>query len=246
MNTMLAKSGDKGNAMTVEKAALCGIEQHAVLYALLVREALGHGKAGDKAARDATARYGRERGARMAQKAIANGDELTRANYRLYKEWRPPQEGLMVPGPVPQKTPSFITQQVRCEWAESWKRHGLREFGKMYCRYVDRYLCRGWSEDYEVQITTLLSEGDDRCTFDWGYALTPELEKELSQKSAVLGDKYARNFDYHTGHLLHAMTSEFTEQLGAKAGETICSAALKAFEKKFGKDCAVVIQETFP
>ncbi|SBW00641.1 conserved hypothetical protein [uncultured delta proteobacterium] len=232
--------------MTTGTTALCGIEQHAVLYALLIREALKHGAAGDKAARDATARYGRERGARMAQKAIADNEPLTRPAYRLYKEWQPPRQGLMVPGPVVQKTPSFITQQLRCEWAESWKRHELAEFGKMYCRYVDRYLCRGWSEDYEVNITTLLSEGDDRCTFDWGYALTPELEKELAEKSAALGTKYVKDFDYHTGHVLHALSSEFAEQLGAATGAAIRAAALKAFEEKFGKQCVDAIQRAFP
>ncbi len=227
-------------------APLCGIEQHAVLYGLFVREALKYGKGGDKAARDATARYGRERGARMAQKALANGDELTRPNYRVYKEWRPPREGLMVPGPVVRKTPSFVTQQFRCEWAESWKRHGLADFGKMYCRYVDRYLCRGWSEDYEVTITTLLSEGDDRCTFDWGFAMTPELEAELAEKSAAAGERYVRDFDYHTGHLLHAMASEFTEQLGPETGAAIRDAALADFTAKFGRDCAERIQRAFP
>ena len=224
----------------------CGIEHHAVLYALFVREALKFGPAGDKAARDATARYGRERGARMAQYAIANGDALTKPNYRLYKEWRGPKDGLTVPGPVVAKSPSYISQVLRCEWVEHWKRHGLLDWGKMYCRYVDRYLCRGWTEDYEVTITSLLSEGDDRCTFDWGYELTPELENTLAEKSAAIGERYVRDFDYHTGHLLHAMASELTEQLGPEKGEAIRAAVLGEFAEKFGAVRAASIQKAFP
>ena len=232
--------------MTKEQTALCGIEQHAVLYALLVREALdNYGAAGDKAVRDAASRYGRERGARMAQRAIANGDELSKPNYALYKEWVAPQEGLMEVG-VGQKSPAYITLRYRCEWTESWKRHGLLGYGKMYCRYVDRYLCRGWSEDYEVNITTLLSEGDAMCTFDWGFEMTPEVEAHLAKRRSALGNGHVRDFDYHTGHLLHAMTSEFTEQLGKDAGDAIRKNALAAFEEKFGKACSEAMQQAFP
>jgi hypothetical protein len=233
-----------------ESAVVCGIEHIAVLYALFVREAYACGNAGEKAVRDATSRYGRERGARMAQKAIADGVERNRANYLLYKEWAPPRKGLMIPGPVQQKKPEFITTNVRCEWTESWKRHGLLEYGKLYCRYVDRYLCRGWAEGsaaegFEVHITTLLSEGDDRCTFKWGYEMTPELEAELEAQAAVIGSRHVRDFDYHTGHLLHAMSSELTEQLGAEKGGGIRKAVLDAFTAKFGKTCVRAIMTAF-
>ena len=35
------------------------------------------------------ARYGRERGSRMAQRCLADGRPLTMLNYRCYSEWRP-------------------------------------------------------------------------------------------------------------------------------------------------------------
>ena len=232
--------------MTTEQASICGIEQHAILYALLVREAVEqYGKAGDKAVRDASSRYGRERGARMAQKAIARGDELSKPNYSLYKEWEPPQEGMMIMGPV-KKSPEFVTTRVRCEWTECWKRHGLLDYGKMYCRYVDRYLTRGWSEEYEVNITSVLSEGAEQCVFNWGFEMTPEVEAHLAKRKEALGGRYVRNFDYHVGHLLHAMTNEFTEQLGPEAGRAIREAVLAAFVEKFGEACRDAMLRAFP
>jgi hypothetical protein len=227
-------------------SAFCGIEQHAVLYALLVKEAIERfGKAGEKAACDATARYGRERGARMAQRAIANGDDLTLPNFRLYKEWRAPKEGLMEHGAVT-KSPSYTFTVTRCEWNESWRKHGLIEYGKMYCSYVDRYLYKGWSEQYELIIHKLLSTGDDICSFDWGFEMTPEIETYLDKKRASYGDRYARDFDYHAGHVLHALCSEFSEQLGAEKSAEIRKAALKQFEEKFGKECVQALLAAFP
>ncbi|GHV55678.1 hypothetical protein FACS1894206_10090 [Deltaproteobacteria bacterium] len=97
-----------------------------------------------------------------------------------------------------------------------------------------------------MTITSLLSEGDDKCTFDWGFEMTPEVEAELARKSAEFGNRYIRNFDFHAGHLLYAMTREYAEQLGTEAGDAIRKAALTAFEEKFGKECSEAMQRAFP
>ena len=66
----------------------CQIEHHAVLYALLEKEAVEQaGEEGRKAMYEATARYGRERGARMRQNAEKFGDEPNAFSYLAYGEW---------------------------------------------------------------------------------------------------------------------------------------------------------------
>lgn len=60
----------------------CKIEHHAILFALLAKEAiLECGDVGKEAILEGMTTYGNERGARMAANALAHGDELnTMAN----------------------------------------------------------------------------------------------------------------------------------------------------------------------
>ena len=64
------------------------IEEHAILYALLVKCAKEfYGEAGWDASIQGTILYGTERGQRMARRCLADGRRLTPNNYLLYTEW---------------------------------------------------------------------------------------------------------------------------------------------------------------
>jgi hypothetical protein len=76
--------------------------------------------------------------------------------------------------------------------------------------------------------------------------MTPEIEAYQDKKKALYGDSLTRDFDYHTGHLLHALGSEFSEQLGAEKSAEICKAALEQFEEKFGGECVQALKAAFP
>ena len=64
------------------------MEEHAVLYALLVKAARElYGDKGELANVEGTIQYGRERGRRMALRALKDGEDLSPKNYLLYSEW---------------------------------------------------------------------------------------------------------------------------------------------------------------
>ena len=65
----------------------CKIEHHAVLFALLAKRAIEEcGDQGREAILAGMTAYGNERGMRMAENALAHGDELTTMTNQAYGE----------------------------------------------------------------------------------------------------------------------------------------------------------------
>jgi hypothetical protein len=223
----------------VEKAT-CVIEHHAVLYGLLAKEAICQGLEARCALGVATARYGWERGQRMAQYAKEEGVEATMPTYAIFKEWRPPALGQMVPGQT-LKSPHYVTTVCRCQWVETWKKYGLLEYGKTYCLYVDKNLVKGFNPALELDIPALQSFGDPCCIFNWGYERDANTELALSTLQTKIGEKYVRDFDYHTAHLYSSIYKSLKEQLGVQ-GQEICHRAMEQFVKLFGEPYRKAIQ----
>ena len=105
------------------------IEQHATLFALLSRQAITlAGEAGKEAILKGMTKYGNERGARMAKRALANGEELTTMTNQAYGEWKPDYAGQMDFGTV-RTEPTLQTYIAKCAWCDAWKKHDLLEYG---------------------------------------------------------------------------------------------------------------------
>jgi Arc/MetJ family transcription regulator len=227
------------------KDVACTMEHHGVLYALLAREAIRRcGKEGEKALVDGTVKHAVERGTRMRQHAVSNGDTLERNNYRLYREWPDQGPGKMVPGPT-QYSPSYITSITRCEWVEVWKKHGLSEYALYFCEHMDKNLYQAFHEDFVVEVPTLIPRGDAMCTFDWGFEMTESMREEFDRKRTAFGDKFTRDFTFHTGHVLRTVGETLVAQLGDK-GQDAYDAATFEFIKRFGSDYLIAAEKAFP
>ncbi|SBW00636.1 conserved hypothetical protein [uncultured delta proteobacterium] len=227
------------------KEVTCTMEHHGVLYGLLAREAIRRcGEAGKKALVDGTVKHATERGKRMRQNALDNGDELARNNYRLYREWPDQGPGKMVPGPT-QYSPSYVTSITRCEWVEAWKKHGLLEYGLYFCENMDKNLYRAFNEDFVVEVPTLIPLGHEQCTFDWGFEMTEPMRAEFDRKRAAFGTTFTKDFTFHTGHVLRTVGGEIIAQLGEK-GQDAYDAATFEFIKRFGSDYLTAAEKAFP
>lgn len=161
----------------------CKIEHHAILFALLAKEAiLECGDVGKEAILEGMTTYGNERGARMAANALAHGDELNTMANQAYGEWKPDYEGQMEFGQL-RTQPTLQTYVSKCAWCDAWKKHNLTEYGKYYCVNVDNAVYQGFRSDFVcTPTTTSLSWGGERCEFDWGYPLTDEENELLAAK----------------------------------------------------------------
>lgn len=214
----------------------CGIEHHAVLFALLSKYAYERcGETGRSAILNGMTQYGMERGKRMAENAISDGEELTVLSNQLYGEWTPSPEDQMESGFL-QTEPTLQTYVTRCPWCDAWKKHNLLEYGKYYCVNVDKAVFRGFREDFTCTVLSKqLSFGGTRCEFDWQEPLTASDIKQLEKKKKQLGTSRTKDFNFHTAHLYYSLKRELIHALG-DIGEIIAEDAKKEYIQRFGQE----------
>lgn len=223
----------------------CKIEHHAVLFAFLSKHAIELcGDNGKEAILSGMTIYGNERGARMAANALAHGDELNTMTNQAYGEWKPDYDGQMVFG-VLQTEPSLQTYISKCAWCDAWAKHGLTEYGKLYCVNVDNAVYQGFRPDFVcTPISTSMSWGGRECTFDWGHPLTPDDVAELAEKKKALGTSCMKDFNFHTAHLLHTISKTLIEKLGEN-GQKAVDLALEDYTSAFGSEYLDVLKGTY-
>ena len=231
--------------MSDNKEVICKIEHHAVMFALLSKNIIEQfNENGKEAILKAMTKYGNERGARMAQNALKNGDELTVMTNQAYGEWKPDYEGQMVFGRL-RTEPTLQTFISKCAWCEAWKKHDLLEYGKYYCVNIDNAVFQGFRSDFVCSpLTESMSFGGERCDFDWGEPLTEEDVVKLEEKKKELGTTCMKDFNYHTGHLLHSISNTLLEELGDKAQDAI-DKATEEFADKFGREYLELSAKTY-
>ena len=125
------------------------IEDHAVLFALLAKVSVERfHQEGEAAIKRAIASYCMERGARAAMRCLADGEHLLMENYILYGEWDDPKGESE--SEIAAFEPNYKTNVLVCGWCESWKKHGLLEWGKIYCDHADYWLVRGFNPQLKL------------------------------------------------------------------------------------------------
>ncbi len=212
----------------------CTIEHHAVLFALFAKYTIqGFGEKGKDAIYIGIENYGHERGKRMAERAIANGDVLDFISSQAYGEWVP-EKGEMEFG-ILNTEPELVSNVTKCEWCESWKRYKLLSYGKYYCLNIDAAVFNGFNENFHMKATSNLSFGADHCEFHWKNPMHEKDMIKLTQKRAELGTSCTRDFNFHTAHLLYSMSETLKDKLGSD-GILIINQVSDEYITLFGKE----------
>ena len=239
-----AGAEDIGGGMDRDSLALeFYIEDHALLFGLMGKYAEELcGKSGLEALSHGVMLYGRERGLRMAMRARKNGDELDAVSYVIYGEWSDPKGSSH--SEVRAYVPDYVYSCLSCGWCDTWKRYGLMEYGRIYCRYIDKSLLRGFSPKLELLIDGSLSEGDEACVFTFKGAdfIDEEGFQRAMARKASMAESNIRDFLYHTGHNCSALRRVFMLELGLLAAEEICERALSEFAKLMGPEKAEAVR----
>ncbi len=208
---------------------------HAILFGFIAKEIISScDQVGINALKQAVRRYGKERGQRMAQRAILHGDKLTMENYLAYGEWISGSEPMV--SNVVKIAPNLITHVQRCPWVDAWKKENILEFGKIYCAEIDEALLEGFNPNLTLKIHSTLSFGAKYCEFEYcNVALTPTVQKFIDEKKARLGKSRIKSWEYHTAHLYYTLLNELQKECG-EDGKTAVIHALARFGKKFGQN----------
>ncbi len=220
----------------MENKTLCQIEHHATLYALFSKYIFeAYGEDGAEVAQQLAALYGKERGARMAKTALANGDDLSIINNQAYGEWKPNYPGQMTFG-ITQGEPSLQTYISKCAWCEAWRKHDLLDYGKHYCEVVDNAVFQGFNPDYVCTIIgTTMSWGGECCKFDWEANMTTEELEALAAKKQALGSRFMKDFNYHTAHMYYT-GCKFLQNYSPSAQTDIIEPVIAEYIQLFGQE----------
>lgn len=209
---------ERGGGLSDAKASQFSPRQHAILFGLMARAALetfGQ-QAGDALLLEAVARYGQERGARMAERCRANGDKTNMIGYFAYSEWRW-EDGFSKS--TIQTEPYFAHYVHACPWCSAWKESGLAEYGRYYCRNVDENIVRGFNSDLHLDMRSYLSgPASSCCEFHWkDLAMNAETAKQQGAIAKRIGESCVRDFVYHTAHTYKTLLGCFAEADAQKA-----------------------------
>ena len=217
------------------------IDDHAVLYALLAKNVKNScGELSDKILEAAVTAYGKERGLRSAKRCLADGEELSGANFILYGEWADPR-GLSK-NETDTGNPWIKTRMTTCGWCEAWKKYNMLEDGKSYCSWVDASLLHGFNPALRLEMSKVLSHGDEWCEFDWLDA-DAAAAKSLPERRRELIPRVTKDFLYHSGHLLSVFRRELYFELGLLRGADIIKQALSDYGALFGDEKASAVLE---
>lgn len=194
------------------------------------------GERGKEAFLHATRYYAEQRGRRMAQRAIRDGQPLTYATYCRYGEWVNTEEitemGLGNQVIVTETDPDYEMHIFVCPWHAQFREMGLKEGGLLYCKDLDASICRGFNPELDYKTTQTLHDHD--CCIQ--IVKNADIKDTRIQKDP----KNLKSFEYHCAHSYWAYREVTTSIFGA-AGEAVCTKVLTDFAKDYGQEMADIL-----
>lgn len=192
------------------------------------------GDRGREAFVHATRNYAMQRGRRMAQRAIRDGQPLTQATYNHYGEWVPTQE-MTAAGQSNQSTamPDGSLHITRCPWHAQFVEMGLQEAGMAYCRVLDSAISQGFNPELGYVVEQTLHT--HACCI---HRLTSGPISEGAQRGK--NPAGLRDFAYHCAHSYWSFREVCTAIFG-KEGQDVARRVLKDVCRDYGQDMTDVL-----
>ena len=192
------------------------------------------GGRGRQAFTQATRYYGEQRGRRMAQRAIRDGQPLTYETYCRYGEWEPTEEMVRAEqqnqGYVETYAPDLVRIYTRCPWNAQFREMGRTDAGAAYCRDLDSAICRGFNPELTFIVERSLNSGEN-CVHRIVNAGISDASQLRNQR------RYLKSFEYHCAHLFWAYRKIAVGIFG-REGEAVGREVLAAFQARYGPDMA--------
>lgn len=185
----------------------------------------------------ATRYYAEQRGRRMAQRAIRNGEELNYETYCRYGEWINTEEvveaGCANQAEVVQYSPDYVIHIHKCPWHAQFAKMGLAKAGLLYCRDLDASICRGFNPELVYEVSQTLHDHD--------YCIQTIRGAGLKEGQAIAKrPEGLKSFEYHCAHSYWSY-NEVTSAIFRAGGEVINSRVLEDFRKEYGEEMADIL-----
>lgn len=178
--------------------------------------------------------YANQRGRRMAQRAIRDGQPLTQATYNYYGEWvNTPEiiaEGSQNKSEVDINGNLKITQ---CPWFTQFQQMGMHEAGEVYCTYLDQAISAGFNPSLGYKV--------DQTLHNAPYCIH-RLENGLINQGKERGKNPAsiKSFEYHCAHMYWSFHEVILSIFGQR-GELVCQKVMEDFSKDYNQEMVDVL-----
>ncbi len=207
----------------------------AAKYYVFMTEAFG--ERGKVAFIHATQYYASQRGRRMAQRAIRDGQPLTYETYCRYGEWVNTQEildlGAANRTEIAEYAPDYTMHIHKCPWHAQFEKMGLKEAGLTYCSVLDASICRGFNPEITYLVPQTLHDHDYCIQIVKNAGLDPETK--IQKKPEGL-----KSFEYHNAHSYWAY-AEVCEAVFGEDGKAISAKVLEAYAYEYGQEMADIL-----
>lgn len=192
------------------------------------------GERGRQAFIHGTQYYAMQRGRRMAQRAIRDGQPLTQATYNYYGEWVNTEEVKALGcANKSEKLPDGSKKITQCPWYTQFKEMGLKEAGTEYCRHLDSAISRGFNPYLNYVVDQTLHTAD--CCIHKVLAEPIDSGAERGKNPEGL-----RDFEYHCAHSYWAY-AEVTEAIFEIAGDEVNQKVLADFRNDYGTEMTEIL-----
>lgn len=192
------------------------------------------GERGQAAFLHATRYYAEQRGRRMAQRAIRDGQKLTFETYCRYGEWVNTEEvkqlGVANKSEKISTEPDSVTHIYICPWHTQFKEMGLAEAGLAYCKDLDASICRGFNP--EISYETIQTLHDHDCCIQIVKKSGLQQGQTIQRRPEGL-----KNFEYHCAHSYWSY-NEVTAAIFGAEGEVVNAKILQEFSNDYGTSMA--------
>jgi hypothetical protein len=118
------------------------------------------GEKGKEAMVEAVKKYGEERGKRIAKLVKSQGKELNLENFFIYGDFDSRANLTYSPNLVEGNLEICVTE---CPFDKGCKEWGKREYGKIYCEYVDKAILKGYNPNLVLEVLSNMTKGDEKC-----------------------------------------------------------------------------------
>lgn len=200
-------------------------------YVYLTKEFEERGKA---AFLHATQYYAQQRGRRMAQRAIRDGQPLTQETYNYYGEWVNTEEIKAAGCANESKQAADGSLHIfKCPWHTQFQEMGLPEAGALYCKDLDASISRGFNPFLQYQVDQTLHTAD--CCIH--KILTGDI---CAGAGKGKNPESLKSFEYHCAHSFWAYHEVVSAIFKEDAGKVIDS-VIADFTKDYGEEMKEIL-----
>lgn len=116
---------------------------------------------GEGLIKEAVEYFGFERGQRIAQVVKGLGKPLTLKNWLIYSDI----DGSNFEAKASLNNHDLLVRVHHCTFIDAAEKWGLRDHARLYCKYVDHAILKGYNPDVKLELQSRHDTGKDHCLF---------------------------------------------------------------------------------